>query len=437
MKLRLTLALSLLSGLALAQAPLPPGAQGQMPPGHPPVDAPAAGADEPPAPQHGSGRQDSSIPSSELPRGVVEARILDGQGNPLPGINARLGILRQSVAEGDAKEFKSALTSPEGKVRFEGLEIGSKFGYRVMVKRDEAEYASDSFSLREDMGQVVTLHVYPVSSDIRKSMVGMRGFVMIEPRDDVFQFEVLFRVFNVGTTTWVPDDLVIDLPRGWKGFSAQDSMGDTRFAAEGDRGARLLGTFSPGQHDVAFRFQVPNDHEPTVDFKLGLPPHVAEMQVMAEAAKGMGFEASGMSPAQLSAREDGKRLLTTGRQLKPGEPEMQEVELRLTGIPTPGPGRWYAAGIAIVLGALGLFLATRDDKEKVSLTSLPEKDVARARKLLLDELVALERARKADEIGPKTYESARRALVDALARIEAAEPLRAARKTQRKRAKAH
>lgn len=440
-------AFALISGLAFAQAPLPPGAPAQMPPGHPPIgdseDAPAPEGAVPPghpptggAQLPGAGRADSANPSAEVPVGVIQALINDGQGNPLPGVDVRLLILRQSVAEGDSKEFRNAPSSPEGKVRFDGLGVGSKFSYRITVKRDEAEYASPSFNLREDMGQNVVLHVYPVTSDIRRSMVGMRGFVMVEPRDDVFQFEVLFRVFNVGTTTWVPDDLVIDLPNGWKGFNAQESMGDTRFAADGDRGAKLLGTFSPGQHDVAFRFQVPNDHDETVDFKLSLPPHVAEVQVMAESAKGMSFEVSGMSPAQPSMREDGRRMLVTGRQLKPGEPEMQELAIRLTGIPSPGPGRWYAAGIALGLGALGLYLAMRDDKEKPSLTSLPEKDVARARKLLLDELVAVEKARQADKIGPRTYESARRALVDALARLEAAEPLRA-QKPQKKRARAH
>lgn len=437
MRLRFLAALSLVSGFAFAQAPLPPG-EAAMPPGHPPIDAPPPGLEGPmpPGAGRGSARQDASIPNSELPRGVVEARINDGQGNPMGGVETRLLILRQSVAEGDSKDFRSQPTSPEGKARFEGLEAGSKFSYRVTVKRDAAEYASPSFNLREDMGQSVVLHVYPVTSDIRRTMVGMRGFVMVEPRDDVFQFEVLFRVFNVGNTTWVPDDLVIDLPKGWKGFNAQESMSDTRFVAEGDRGARLLGTFSPGQHDVAFRFQVPNSHDETVDFKLALPPHVAEMQVMAESAKGMGVEVAGMRPATPSVGDDGRRMLATGRQLKPGEPEMQEVAIRLTGIPSPGPGRWYAAGIAIALAALGLALGLRDDKDKVTLKSLPEKDVARARKLLLDELVAVEKARREDKIGPRTYESARRALVDALARLEVVEPPKRA-KLQKKRARAH
>lgn len=446
-------ALSFATGIAFAQAPLDPGAGGPMPPGHPPVgadDAPAEPGEAPAAPmppghppttagQRGAGtaaRTDTSTPSKDLPPGTIDAQINDAEGKPLPGVSVRLGILRQSVAEGDSSEFKNAVTNADGKVRFDRLELGSRFSYRITVKQEPAEYASASINLREDSGQSVVLHVYPVTSDIRRTMVGMRGFVMVEPRDDVFQFEVLLRVFNVGATTWVPEDVVIELPRGWKGFSAQEGMGDTRAVAEGERGAKLLGTFSPGQHEVAFRFQVPNDHDETVDLKLGLPPHIAELQVMAESARGMGFEVSGMPPAQPSVREDGRRMLTTGRQLKPGEPEMEDVSLRLTGIPTPGPGRWYAAGIAAALAALGLMLTAQNGKEKPSLKSLPEKDITRARNLLLDELVALEQAHRNKDIGPRTYESARRALVNALARLEVDRPTPTGR-VSKKRARAH
>jgi hypothetical protein len=44
-------------------------------------------------------------------------------------------------------------------------------------------------------------------------------------------------------------------------------------------------------------------------------------------------------------------------------------------------------------------------------------DLLDAREALLSELVALERARKTGEVGPKTYARLRAALLDALARI--------------------
>jgi hypothetical protein len=44
-------------------------------------------------------------------------------------------------------------------------------------------------------------------------------------------------------------------------------------------------------------------------------------------------------------------------------------------------------------------------------------DVAAARDMLLDELLGLERARAAGTVGPKTYDRARRDLMESLARL--------------------
>jgi hypothetical protein len=346
----------------------------------------------------------------------VTVKLVDPAGKPLAGRSVHLGIVRQSVAEGETRDARDAVTDAEGVARFDGLQAGSKYNYRATVRSEPAEYASEPFSLREDMGQALVMHVYPVTRDIQKAMVGTRAFVMVEPRDDVFQIQVMLRVFNVGKVTWVPDDVVIELPRGAKAFNAEEGMDDTRAVAEGTTGARLVGTFSPGQHDVSFRFQVPNEHDDSVEISIGrLPPHLAELRVIAQAAKGMSMEVSGMKPAVLEMGEDGQRMLTTGRQLKPGEPEMRDVSIRLTGIPTPSPGRWYALLLAGALAAAGVYVSTRDSDAK---RGPAIKDVLDAREVLLAELVALERARKNERIGPRTYEKARNALVSALARIE-------------------
>ena len=119
-----------------------------------------------------------------------------------------------------------------GKVTFSGLDQSTNYSYRVTVKSGAAEYASNPFQFRENVGHRVLLHSYPVTREIKGSMIGMRGFVYIEPRDDVFQFEVLFRVFNVGRVTWVPSgSTFMRLPEGYKAFKANESMADTRFEA--------------------------------------------------------------------------------------------------------------------------------------------------------------------------------------------------------------
>ncbi len=196
-------------------------------------------------------------------------------------------------------------------------------------------------------------------------------------------------------------------------------MDDTRFIEETGRGARMVGTFSPGQRELTFRFQVPSDEKETAEFVIQLPPHVAELRVMVPAAREMRLEVQGFNPAEPMTGQDGRRLLVVQRQLRPGEPEMREVAIRLSGIPTPSSGRWVAVGLALSVLLAGLFLTARDQK---TAGMVPLKDGERAQRLLLGELVALERAFIGKEIGPRTYEQARRALLDALTRLEARMP---------------
>lgn len=415
-----------LLGVLLALPAAAPPSDSELPAGHPPVGAaraapaPHAAAD----PHAAAPTPDSTLPAKDLPRGTVEARIVDAQDRPLPGTEVRLGILRQSVAEGEERSHLTATSGPDGTVRFSGLQTGSEHSYRITVVKPPAEYASDPFTLG-DSGQRVLLHVYPVTADVNTTLVGMRGFVVVEPRDDVFQFQVMFRVFNMGRVTWVPQDVTLGLPPGWKAFNAQESMTDARVVSAGDR-VKLVGTYSPGEHEVSFSFQVPNEHDESAEFQLDLPPHVAELRVIAEASRGMQLDVEGFDRAEPSTAQGGQRVLVAGRRLRAGEPELRDLTLRLSGIPTPGPGRWIAALIAALAVAAGLATAlSRDGSAK---RTPAERDRAQARDLLLSELVALEKAHAAGDVGPRTYESTRRLLLDAVARLEAQRPPRPAKR---------
>ncbi len=217
----------------------------------------------------------------------------------------------------------------------------------MVTRSGPAEYGSDPIQLKNDTGVSVLLHVYPVTRDIDEAQIGSRGYVYVETRDDVFQFEVLFKVFNVGALTWVPSDVVMALPAGFKAFKAVDAMsGDARFELAPDRGARLLGTISPGEHDVSFRFQLARDEQDGASFRVGVPPHVAELRVIALAAPSMQLDVDGFERPRVDATQDGQRVLVTRRLLQRGEPELTNAAITLSGIPTPGPGRWIAIAIA-------------------------------------------------------------------------------------------
>jgi hypothetical protein len=103
----------------------------------------------------------------------------------------------------------------------------------------------------------------------------------------------------------------------------------------------------------------------------------------------------------------GQRALITEKQIRREEPPLKNVSVVIRGLPTEGPARL----VATLLSAGGLLLGLVFGTKKPS-----PRDWRGERTRLLDELVELERARKAEEVGPKTYERARRELLDAIAR---------------------
>jgi hypothetical protein len=120
--------------------------------------------------------------------------------------------------------------------------------------------------------------------------------------------------------------------------------------------------------------------------------------------------------------QTGQRVLVTRRVAVRGQASgLGDFTASLAGIPTPGSGRWIAVLIATALAGLG-FAAFRGKLGNETNADLQDRDAERARRLLLDELVQLTRARREQRIGPSTYESARRALVEALARIVSMNP---------------
>jgi hypothetical protein len=232
----------------------------------------------------------------------------------------------------------------------------------------------------------------------------------------VFQFEALFRVFNVGQITWVPKDVVIKLPSGFKAFKAQEGMTDVQFEQVDGVGARLKGTFPPGQSEASFRFQLPKSDDDSLIFRMSVPPHVAEMRVIAEASATMNLAVDDFQPPVATANQNGQRVLVSVKQLRERNEELKEFTATLSGIPTPGPGRWLALAIAGCMAIGGVF-AARGAFDGAAGVADVVADKKRARELLLAELMALEVAHREERIGPRSYQQSRAALIDAIARL--------------------
>jgi hypothetical protein len=135
------------------------------------------------------------------------------------------------------------------------------------------------------------------------------------------------------------------------------------------------------------------------------------MRVMAAASQEVKLVVDGFPDAQTRKDNQGQSLLITEKQqVKTGQPPISKVKVTLKDLPTPGYSAHFATGIAAMGILIGLVLAKnqRGPGKNSQARSIREQ--------LLEELEELELAHRSGEIGPKTYERARRELIDAIAR---------------------
>ena len=342
----------------------------------------------------------------------MRVTLSDPSGKPLPNTAVTLGVLYNSVAKGESRKRLSLTTNALGVAKIEHLETGSTVAYRPMVISDNATFSAMPFRMPEKSGMRAILHVYPVVESIEQALVVSQSYVYTEVKDDRIQVQQAFKIYNFGKTAWVPRDLVVALPEGFTAFTSQQGMSDTGVDAVPNKGVRIHGTFGPGQHMLEFRWQLPYAGEAEVRFDVGMAPHMAAARVIAPASKDMTLEVPGFPPPQSTNDGMGQRALITELQVRREDPTLKSVSVVIRGLPTEGPGKL----IATVLAAGGLLVGLVLGSQKPS-----SRDRKNERARILAELEDLERARLAGDVGPKTYEKARRELLDDLARTFADE----------------
>lgn len=178
------------------------------------------------------------------------------------------------------------------------------------------------------------------------------------------------------------------------------------------RGALVRGTFPPGSNDVDFTWQVPYNGGERVDITLGMPPEVSTFRVIAAAAPRMRLVVDGFPDAVARTDNQGQHVLITERH-STGDDAIGSVHLALTDIPSQGPVAKYVTfgSAALVLVSIGLAALRKRDGVSID-TSNPKT----ARSKLMAELEDLERAKIDGDVGPKTYERARREIISGIAR---------------------
>jgi hypothetical protein len=354
---------------------------------------------------------DGAQEDPSLPVGTLDVWIADGSNRPMANTPVTLGVVYNSVAKGESRKRLFATTNERGIARFEHLETGSAVAYRPMVIT-AGTFAVTPFRLPEKAGMRSLLHVYPVVDDVAAAKVVAQSIVYTEVKDDRIQIQQIYRIFNFGKVAWVPKDHILRLPETFTGFASQQGMTDVGVDAVPKQGARLRGTFAPGQHELEFRWQLPYSGESDVSFDVGMVPNVAAARVISPASRDMKLEVEGFPAPRSTSDGQGQRALITERQLSREDPPMKSVAVTIRGLPTEGPGKLIATFLAAGGVGIGLVLGAQRPSSK---------DRKKERARLLAELTELERAHRDGQVGPKTYAAARRDLLDALARTFAEE----------------
>jgi hypothetical protein len=383
-----------------------------LPAGHPPAEGgnPHAGASGGGMPGMFQPPEDVEQPDPSLPPGTIVVALRDADDKPVAGEQVTLGILVNSVAKGDSRKHLQGTTDARGETTFSSLDLASNVAYRVSAGYQGGAFAAMPFQLQQAKAMRVVLHVYPVTHDVQQALVVAEATVAAEIREDRIQVEEALTIYNLGKTAWIPDGVTLSFPAGYTAFNAEMSMSDQGVDDQGGT-LRLRGTYPPGRHGVEFRWQLPWSGDKDVDFGVGLPPHVAIARVMLPAASDIKLVADGFPPAEVRRDQQGQSFLVTERRIRPDEPKLTTLTIGIHDLPTPGPGRLFAALIAACGVAVGVVLAFGQRSRNAA-----ARDVKTGQKAILEELLALERGHASGEVGPKTYERARRELIDALAR---------------------
>ena len=362
--------------------------------------------------------QDTSEPDPASAPGTITVDLRDADSRPVQREMVTLGVLINSIAKGDSRKHLQASTDDQGRVVFAGLETAGNIAYRVSSGFQGGLFAASPFQLEQAKSMHLVLHVYPVTHELRETMIVSEVTLAAEIRDDRIQIEEALKFYNLGRTAWQPENVGMQLPETFTAFNTQPSMSDQRIE-EGQGMATIRGTFPPGQHTLDFRWQLPWSGERDVDFDVGLPPHVAGARLMMPAASEVTLTADGF-PAPVIRRDSrGLKFLVTERQVRPNDPRLTRLAVGIHGLPTPGPARLIATLIAASAVAFGLRLAFLRSTPSGKASGRPTQATS-ARSALLEELVELERARATGDVGPRTYERARSEIIDALARTLAA-----------------
>jgi hypothetical protein len=370
---------------------------------------------------HGARRPGPRItPAADLPGGQIEVRLNSKDFKNIENQEVTLLVSKQSIERGNADSKLTARTDDRGVARFDGQSTETDHIYDVQVAVGAARYSSGQFQFKTgDSGLRVLVPIYESQTNLDNMLLLTRTLIAVVPQDNMFVIDVLLRIENYGEISWLPENVVIRLPDGFKALTVREPNADGHFEPAGDEGVKLAGTLSPGQHDLMFRFHLPTEGRSDVTFKYPTNLNTGMVRVILESSPTMHLALPGFPEPEETRSQEGQRRLVAGRDFV-GEkvPAPPEIEVKISGIPTPPAGRSVAVGLAAAIALAGIAQSVgRRRAATPARADRAEEDRERASELLLEELISLEQAFQQGSIGRKTHEQAKRQLLEAFARL--------------------
>lgn len=343
--------------------------------------------------------------SRAVDAGTIRVQVVDENAKPVSGADVVLISLRI----GGARREMRARTDDAGTCTFANQATGDRQSYLVSLPGREVRHRSPPFQLPGTMGYQVTIRRTGTTRDASRIVVS-NGQLSITPGEKRLRIEVALRLVNMDRRTFLfPEDgLPVGLPRGFTAFRAPQVMSDQRVAERPGRGIDIRGSIPPGAAMVRWGFDLPVSGTET-RFRLELPLKTMAFRVVADATAGLSLDVEGM-PKSRPRIEEGRRFLQTESRRKPGEPPLRRISVVIGGIPGPGPLRWVAAALSVVLLGIGIAFALRRDHGGGSDRRIAEPEVGE----LLDRAVELETRRRSGDIDSERYVTERETILSSL-----------------------
>ena len=339
------------------------------------------------------------VPAADLPAGTLEVTLVDGQGKPLANHDVNVG---QAGADGKVQAFDQK-TDAQGLARFVNLSTAQDVGYLVVAEITGMRLGTKPFRMAADTGMRVARLAPPArTSDTSILNLDQGSRFIFEVREDfLFVGEVLSfrneseRIFDGG-----PKGIFIPLPHEMTNFQA---MGDGAIVEEVKSKGLLMRAEVPptGPRDrgvqARFAFLLPTYGDDTLQFEQALDVPMKSPLIIVPDSYKLTLVADGLRtlPKEKDSAGNPVSLYELG-----AIPAGGKVSIKISGLPNVDKtGHLVAIVVSVLLlcwavwGVLGSRKgAGKEDKAKIERKN---QDLRARREKLFEELVALEKRRRA------------------------------------------